>query len=90
MLFIKLAGEKNTTVRVVVLYKPILLVRSSNSRVSAANTITLQPSYYVRVLLGFKLQSFERGARGRSRAAEVAGASRTPTSHARNLLKRPR
>ena len=71
-------------------YPAILLVRSSDSRISTANTHTLQPSYYVRVLPGFKLQSFERGARGRSRAAGVAGASQTPSSHAKNLLKRPR
>ena len=71
-------------------YPAILFIRSSNSRVSTANTHTLQPSYYVRVLSGFKLQSFERGARGCSRAAGVAGASRTPSSHAKNLLKRPR
>ena len=70
-------------------YPAILLVRSSNSRVSTANTHTLQPSYYVRVLPGFKLQSFERGTRGRSRAVGVAGASRTPTSHAKNLLEIP-
>ena len=41
------------------------------------------------VLPGFKLQSFERGTRGRSRAVGVAGASRTPTSHAKNLLEIP-
>ena len=36
------------------------------------------------------LRSFERGTRGRSRAAGVAGASRTPTSSAKNLLETPR
>ena len=33
------------------------------------------------------LRSFERGTRGRSRAAGVAGASQTPTSYAKNLLE---
>ena len=54
------------------------------------HTHTPQPSYYVRVLPGLKLRSFERGTRGSSRAAGVAGASRTPTSYAKDLLETPR